>query len=644
LLAIASLWPCRPLHSQPTYWSHVNVNGTDVLTPNWQLFNFKVYGATPGYFLHVSANGTIDSQPASGGGGATLPSPCVVYGTSSTAGRCALASDVTGLLGYIPAQTASLTGALATGLLARYDFQQGSGTSLADLSGNGNTGTLGGGGTAAPTWLSNGLQTAANSNQGVVLPAALNVARTIAIAYYQPPLNIAAGSPVIGFQGYGNIVTSSTAPSGLNILDSALCCGIGFGSGGIFNHTATSLELSGLHVRIYTLGTGSGDNDHIYVDGVEAPYATQTASAGLQSSGVLAIGSANGGPFIGGDGLVTFYDAFFYSTELSAANALQLTQYIQADLASRGVPTQPFPQPTGVPTLHCIGDSIQALGACSQLTLLNQPAYNVEQWGIGGAQLRAFTASEPNRVAAMCNDLGAGPNVAFVEGGQNDISTGASLATIYTWYLAEVQTLHRAGCKVFAMPLLSSTADPDKDTFNALLRKTVLQNGADGIADDAADPVLGADGACSNTTYFIGDCLHPGTTAGIAHMAAAMSNALNYYFGSSPASPTVVTTASYTMTAADAYVEVPVTSGVGNVILTLPDCIGQTGAVYKINFLSNSGTALFLKNAVSAEPINGADYSSSPFQAINGVNGTVSLRDVANSQVTAGCHWDFSAF
>lgn len=46
-----------------------------------------------------------------GGGGATLPNPCLVYGTSSSGGRCATSADLVTLLGFTPqVQLSSLSG------------------------------------------------------------------------------------------------------------------------------------------------------------------------------------------------------------------------------------------------------------------------------------------------------------------------------------------------------------------------------------------------------------------------------------------------------------------------------------------------------------------------------------------------------
>ncbi len=53
--------------------------------------------------------------------------------------------------------------------------------------------------------------------------------------------------------------------------------------------------------------------------------------------------------------------------------------------------------------------------------------------------------------------------------------------------------------------------------------------GADGVVDFAANPLVGADGANANTTYFNSDVTNP-TAAGQLLLAAAASNALNYYF------------------------------------------------------------------------------------------------------------------
>jgi hypothetical protein len=551
-------------------------------------------------------------------------------------------SQIISGLGYTPAQTPTLSGSLVSGLLADYNFSQGSGTVLQDISGNGNNGTLGTG-SNAPTWISNGLQFTGYTAENVALPSALNSALTFIFAVYWSPISTSPGGTVYNVNGYPAFLTSSLGNPGLNFITSL--DSESYGVPIIINGssiTRSSNFATGLTVFAFVLGTGSGNLDHLYINGTEYPYVSQASNAGAQPSGNLFLGATPGTLWASSSPQATFYRARIYSTQKSAADILALTQIFRADVASRGVATTPFPTPTGTPTIHCIGDSIQAgyggtSGApCATLSLLNQPTYAIENWGISSQKLQQFAASEPNRVGLQCPDAGGAKNIALIEGGVNDIG-GASVSAAQTWlYMQlEIQQMKNAGCLVAVMPILSNTGfETQKDAYNALLRTGAIAAGADLIADTAADPVLGADGACSNTTYFQTGCLHPNNT-GYAHMASAISNALNYYFGANAASPTVVTATSYTMTAADGYVNIQPT---GNTTVTLPDCIGQSGAVYRINM--QGAYTLTVKNAVSSEPIDGTDHSSSGLLVLSGA-GTVLLRDVANPPATSGCHWDF---
>jgi len=106
---------------------------------------------------------------------------------------------------------------------------------------------------------------------------------------------------------------------------------------------------------------------------------------------------------------------------------------------------------------------------------------------------------------------------------------------------------------------------------------------------------------------------------------------LNYSFGSNEGSPHVVTSLNYSMTAADGYVSLAGLTSAGTI--TLPDCTGQSGAIYRIN----NPQSVY---KVSVVPLNAT-------QAINGLNtiivpsnGTLTLRDVPNLRVVAGCHWE----
>ena len=208
---------------------------------------------------------------------------------------------------------------------------------------------------------------------------------------------------------------------------------------------------------------------------------------------------------------------------------------------------------------------------------------------------------------------------------------------------SEVKTLKSAGCQVFVGTLISTggntndgtqTLDAKKDAYDALILQQYKAIGADGVIDFAANPLLGADGANANTTYFQTDLTHP-TQAGQAMMAAAMSNVLNYNFGYDEANPHTVTSLPYSMTAGDGYVSTSGVTAAGT--LTLPDCTGQSGAMYRINN-SQSTYAVTVKALNSAQLINGLAFATAVTVP---ANGTLTLRDVPNPKTVSGCHWEY---
>jgi hypothetical protein len=156
--------------------------------------------------------------------------------------------------------------------------------------------------------------------------------------------------------------------------------------------------------------------------------------------------------------------------------------------------------------------------------------------------------------------------------------------------------------------------------------------GADGVIDFAANPNLGADGASTNSTFFQADQTHP-TAAGQLLLAAAASNELNYYFGSNQANPHVVTAASYAMLAGDGYITA---NPIANQTLTLPDCTGQSGAVYTVTNLQSAFTVSVVAGS-SSQLIDGLAVGTAVSVPSNS---SVSFRDVANPKSVSGCHWE----
>jgi lysophospholipase L1-like esterase len=628
------------------------------MTLRGQSYTFAPQGFTAGVINATTVNATTlkgavaaSQVPVFKGSGAshasgTVPDPGAATGTTRY-----LREDGTW---SVPAGSVSGSGGVGSNLtsaaMADYNFMEGTGSTIADATGNGNAGTLLSG-SHAPVWVQNGLSfTSASPYQGVTLPATLNDAKTVEFAVYFNPFP--ANSGLGQTNQYPALLTSSLGTSGINFLYSG---GVpGAYSAGIFagnaSKVSTTQMFSGFHVLTYVMGTGSGNLDHVYIDGVEYPYTAQSSSFGLQSGGNYFLSSGGVSPYTQSGLLGTMYRARFFSTQLTPAQVLSDSLVLANEAANRGVAVIPQQMLSSTPLLHIIGDSIScawngsqcndAYSWSSQLALTNQPSYTRSNWGIYGATIQGISGSEANRVARRCNSS-AGQAIAMVDAGINDL-VNASPSQTFQYLTSEVQTLKRAGCKVFVGTMLSDggnsstagspTMDAQKNAYDALILQQAKGVGADGILDFAANPLLGADGANASST-FLADHTHP-SAAGQQLMAAAASNALNYYFGYNEVNPHTVTSLPYSMTSGDGVISLSGVTGAGK--LTLPDCTGQSGAVYRIN---NPQSAY----AVTVSPLNSN-------QLINGLaigstvtvpaNGSLTLRDVPNPKTVSGCHWE----
>ncbi len=570
-------------------------------------------GATAGATRYLREDGTWAVPGSSGSGGQSVGSS-------------------------LPSGAAPIAGATAD-----YNFLQGTGTVLTDNTGNGNNGTLGTGANA-PAWVNGGLSFSLPEN--VSLPATLNNTRTFYLAFYLNPLPTNAAQFVP--QSFPMLVGSSLGNTGVNIItSSSQDQGTlpAFAPGTVANgnySSMSSLFISGFNILTVTLGNGiSGDVDRFYINGVEIPYAFQQGSFGAQGSGNFLLGAPNTGFFNGSGFNGIFYRAVFSATEDSPATVQGNYQKILNDINSRSVPVTPVPVVQVSPQLFAVGDSITyGLGTANpatqawpfNLALTNQPSYQVVDMGLAGVSFGAIAGSEPNRVGTLCSTLN-GPSIAIGFAGTNDFASSATLETVFGRLSSWVQTVKKAGCRAFVGTMISRTGlDASKDSYDALMLQNAQRVGADGVIDFAANPLLGADGANANATYFQGDHTHP-TAAGQLLLAVEASNALNYYFGSTAANPHVVTAATYAMTAGDGYVTAAPT---GNQTLTLPDCTGQSGAVYTVANLQSAFTVGVVAGS-SSQLINGLSVGTVvPVAA----NGSLTFRDVPNPKTVSGCHWE----
>jgi lysophospholipase L1-like esterase len=622
------------------------------------------YGFSPQAFTAGTINAgtinatTINATSLNGGVSAAALPLFVASGSGHSAGAVPDPGATAGTARYLredgtwvaPSGTGStgLAAGVVAGATADYNFLQGSGTTLTDHSGNGNNATLGSGANA-PTWLANGLGFTVGQN--VSLPSALNTSQTFFFAVYLNPVVNALQQA----NAFPMLLGASNGAAGLNLLTAqtehnVFDAAVGaiafqpsiFAGGGVT--TGGTRMFSGFHVLAYVLGTGSGNLDHIYMDGVEqAAYQAQGSSAGLQTAGNLFLGASNVSPFGSAGFLGTMYRVVAMPTNtLTISRIQQITGQLQDDALVRGVPLIPQPIQQVGPTLNCIGDSITfgrlaATPFCSELSLTNQ-TYTITNWGISNFSLNGMLGSEPNRVDPLCTTSSGTAN-ALVFAGTNDFASFllGTAASVFANLTGEVQTLKAAGCRVFVGTMLSRggsdatstrTLDADKDAYDALILNQAKTAGADGIVDFAANPLLGADGANTNLTYFNSDNTHP-TTAGQAMLATALSNSLNYYYGSKISNPNVVTATTYQMLSGDGAITAAPTAASA---YTMPDCTGPSGESYVIS----NPQAAFAVTIIgkTSQPINGLTTAITIPS-----NSTVTLRDVANPKTSSGCHW-----
>ncbi len=574
-------------------------------------------------------------------------------GMSSSGTLTAVTSaQVISALGYTPAQSSPHL----PGMLAYYDLLPShmSGTTVQDLSGNGNNATLNSGATAGTTGVS---FTTAGS---ISMPAAVNSARTWEYAFELPTLighlmNLSTYPTLIGSPSLGGYqLFLSANKGGGNYLEPY---GLTLYLNGYVTETSIGIP-AGRHVLTVTLGSSLSDPDRFYLDGVEfASYVLHGNSAGKQAGSVLNIGA--GGPF-GGNSYTrvhTGYEFIARSEELTPAQVATETAAIVADMHARGLGWEPVTWTSNGPYRIHIGDSLTSCtGAGTDTTCWNHPATltladttpafaraalaDTAQPGIGSA---ALLNSMQIPLAKYCSVFG-GPNIVTLWNGTNSLAliVGYTPAMVARDLAAQVAMVRKAGCLPYVMTMISrsdltnqqgGSLDNDKNALNALIRSQWKAWGATGLIDVAADPNLGADGASTNAQYYTADHVHL-NDAGYALVAAAVARALDWSFGYGDAGPHAVSSANYTMAANDGAVNLQPTAATS---IRLPSCVGQSGATYRVGNPQNA-FPVTLRAVAGSQPVNGVDYSSTGLPVAG--NSTLVLRDVPNAGGAAGCHWE----
>jgi hypothetical protein len=545
------------------------------------------------------------------------------------------------------------------GLLAEFPFTEVSGNTLHDVSGNGNDGTLTG---VANWWGRSGenlpsLGLFFDGATHVSLPAALNAARTIVLVTGFNPAGGAFQCPCAGSNDTGSFSCTfanqqNLANSGANLYN--ITC---FAPNGDEFSVPTIQSAGGLNFTAWTLGSASdipATYDQIWVNRGVYPYqpvqpplrgneslASTGQSAGQQSAGVYLLGGGPAGGFSGGFAswyTGSIYYALFYSTYLTPQQIAQTTQGLILLLAQRAVSPNGNTITVGASRFVAVGDSITfgsttATNYAQYMTL--DGSWNWVNIGLPSAQASDVLDSSNQGIGNTLNNWfssGDSENVASIWYGTNDISGGLTGAQGFANFAAAVRTYRgylqdQRAYKIIVVSMLSRVGlDSGKNAFNALLR-TQWSEFADGFADVAADPNLGADGAYANLTYFT-DGVHPTTFAQQHDIAPITQRAINRLYGNVDFSSANTYTSSQTQVDAD--VCVILGASAGSQTFTLQTSVGYTGQNIRIK---NNDTHTWTIATSNSETINGASTVSLAAGA------SLTLESILVSGAAGGSNW-----
>ena len=546
---------------------------------------------------------------------------------------------------------------LKSRLVAEYHFQDGSGTVARDSSGNGNDISL----TTSmntPLWQNGGLNFPAPSSTttqyAALIPPAVQAAGTtyLEVACFSPFFN--GASP--GLSGnYTAMMSDSTSGIAFDLGDiwggatGVYGLGIEQGNSAGKTNSANYISSAGCHALTWQVpvSTGSG-SDQLFYDGNEVSYNAQTNSHALLNVGSFYMGGCNS---CGGgsrrNAAMTVYGLYVFNAPLTSNEVASFSGQALAAAQAQGAPVVPTPVNATGNIIVCGVDSLSygtpgtpATGYCNATNLT--PTETISHYydiGVIGRYLTGANSAAPYELR-LYNSPMAGHKTLQLWGCTNDAQsyTGgvaardAAMQACVTTFASMAQTAHSLGYKVIAIPMISRNAlDTIKNTYDGQFRAT-WQQYADGFADVANDPALGADGANTNTTYFAVDKTHL-TATGYALVGTYVTNAYNKLYGSTATSYNTTSAAAYTIKAADSFLIADNTANA--VVLTLPNCLGYAGS-WKIKVLGGAN-AVTLKTATSAQTIDGTDYSSSGKTLAASTSSLLTV--VPGAAATGGCTW-----
>jgi hypothetical protein len=539
-------------------------------------------------------------QTQVGGGGGGFP-----VTTAVTVGPAPGAINVAngGFIGPVPGSTGQIISSAlplpTNGLIGWYPMNDGL-SQLTDISGAGNNGTFCG---SPPTWLTNNAGLSFNgSSNCVILPTIFNstakaiilyVQLNVGAAYNCPIAGNTAGTSVAWFLTYSQDAANFGLPATVPRMRSTEPASTGSDS---------LLSFAGTGMISWLMDT-TATWDRFFLGALEplGAYGLRFATSfNKQSAGNLQLGGSSNGRSSSAcwfQGKV--YYGLVYNRIPTDVEIGTINQFVSSAMTSEGVPPN-YANTGSRPTtdeVAFIGDSITlgVGGATPFMTSMNVlgggGTLDMQNQGIAGVTLTTLNSTYPLLGATLARPQ-ALHNVAFVWGGTN----GGGLID-YQHICAQA---HAVGQKCLITTMIDRTAlTSQKNTLDAALRSGWRAAGADGLADMAADPLMGADGA-NTGTCFQSDHIHGTSGCNLNHMAPIAQAAINRLYGnldfssatvyaSAATAPTATTAGSEaTNTITITFGATPANCQVGNTITVA----GTTPAGYSGNWqiLTRSAT------------------------------------------------------
>jgi lysophospholipase L1-like esterase len=408
--------------------------------------------------------------------------------------------------GPLPLPIPAPTGAVAlVGLQARYRCDAGSGTSLADSSGNHYDGTFGAtlGPAYYPTWTAAGV--AFNGAQTIGIPAAaLEGAQTIMV-FSTPTLSNQAGGLTCVF--------------GISGVSGDLVCGFAPGDGrpGTFatpsGDPAYGLGASATPVLSGTPGVTWRGDGTIYLNGVAVSHyqiplhGGPTPYAGMSSTFLGSWFSAQFG-FVG-----TIHYVLVWGRQLSTAEIKATHIAVANELAGRGLALT-YGTALTHPLIATDGDSItRGYGASNGIghgerTVGNLTGtFNFLNMAVGGQASGDILANAPSELDPVLQGF-TGTSVLLVLIGTNGGFTNTDLTNLASYYTARKVAGWTYVIVVTGLPRGSEppSFETNRQTFNAAVRAGVGTY-CDAVADAGSDLDMGQAGQAPGGFY--ADGVHP---------------------------------------------------------------------------------------------------------------------------------------